>query len=50
MGIDDDRSCLPVGFEYEYRFAKYEYEYEYDILSPAPLRSLPQTTRYAGGT
>ncbi len=53
MGIDDDRSCLPVGFEYEYRFAEYEYrfaEYEYDILSPAPLRSLPQATRYAGGT
>ncbi len=46
MDIDDDRSCLPVGFEYEYRFA----EYEYDILSPAPLRSLPQATRYAGGT
>ncbi len=46
MGIDDDRSCLPVEFEYEYRFA----EYEYDILSPAPLRNLPQATRYAGGT
>ncbi len=31
MDIDDDRPCLPVGFEYEYRFA----EYEYDILFPA---------------
>ncbi len=46
MDIDDDRPCLSVGFEYEYRSA----EYEYDILSSAPLRSLPQATRYAGGT
>ncbi len=50
MDIDDDRPYLPVGFEYEYRFAEYEYEYEYDTLFPAPLRSLPQATRYAGGT
>ncbi len=46
MDIDDDRPCFPVEFEYEYRFA----EYEYDILFLAPLRSLPQASRYAGGT
>ncbi len=48
MDVDDDRPCLGSGFEYEYRSA--EYEYEYDIFSPAPCRSFPQATRYAGGT